>query len=99
MFYFGFKFALDYPEDENPKDVFKSIFCILFGAFAAANASSFGPSTAKAIQAAGRIFGIMDLPSNVDATKSVTGSIKVDKDFKGRIEFRNVWFRYPSRLN
>ena len=90
---------MDYKDEETFKDVFKSIFCIMFGAFAAANASSFGPSTAKAMQAAARIFGIIDVPSNVDATVSHPGALSIGDDFVGKIEFKNVWFRYPSRLN
>ena len=38
VFYFGFKFAMDYPDSETFQGVFKAIFAIMFGAFAAANA-------------------------------------------------------------
>lgn len=54
----------------------------------------------KANAAAIRIFGIMDQISHIDA-------VQIDKDDKlkrikmgglsGKIEFKNVWFRYPTR--
>ena len=50
--------------------------------------------------AATRIFKIKEYPSSIDA-------IAIDKDYKkksldldsvlGKIEFKNVWFRYPTR--
>jgi len=54
----------------------------------------------KAVAAAERIFGIIEHPSTINA-------IEIDQDttykrlplesVKGKIEFRNVWFRYPTR--
>ena len=42
------------------KDVFTSIFVIMFGAFAAGQAQQFGPSAGKGLKAANRIFCIID---------------------------------------
>lgn len=53
----------------------------------------------KAKAAADRIFRIIEYPSEINAIemeKQQTGK-KVPKDFEGRIEFDNVWFRYPTR--
>ena len=76
------------------------MFCILFGASQAGNASAAGPDVGKAAAAAGRIFKIVDEPSSIDAVSmdSDPTKKKIEKveDIKGK-EFKNVWFRYPSR--
>lgn len=54
----------------------------------------------KAFSAARKIFAIMDEPSKIDAKaisqKSDTVKIKPE-NMKGKIEFKDVWFRYPTR--
>lgn len=86
----------------NPKDVFISLFAILFGAMHAGTAFSMGPDIGKAQLAATKIFNIIEYPSKINAIqmdreKSVK---RLDKDsVKGKIEFRDVWFRYPTRKN
>jgi ATP-binding cassette subfamily B (MDR/TAP) protein 1 len=51
--------------------------------------------------AAEKIFKMINTPSKIDALadddKKV--SAKIDENFRGEIEFKNVWFRYPSRLD
>ena len=72
----------------------------MFGAMAAGQAQQFGPDLGKAKTAAAKIFGIMDLPSKINAMEVMEGAKKVDPaTFKGEIEFQNVWFRYPTRRN
>lgn len=78
-------------------DMFLAMFSITFGAFSAAQASSMGPDLAKGVDAAEKIFKIVETPSEIDAiednfTKKAAGGIR------GEIEFRDVWFRYPERL-
>jgi ABC-type bacteriocin/lantibiotic exporter with double-glycine peptidase domain len=44
----------------------------------------------------------MDIPSEINAMDKETNKGKVvadSKTFKGKIEFQNVWFRYPTRKN
>jgi ATPase subunit of ABC transporter with duplicated ATPase domains len=56
----------------------------------------------KAKTAAGNIFTIMDIESEINAMDKRTNGEKVRCDpatFKGEIEFQNVWFRYPTRKN
>lgn len=50
------------------------------------------PSVSKAKQAARTVFGIIEEPSTIDPKQS--GNIV---DLHGCIEFRNIFFRYPSR--
>jgi len=52
----------------------------------------------KAKIAAERVFKIIDYPSQIDARASEKTGIKVNTStFLGKIEFKNVWFRYPRR--
>ena len=53
----------------------------------------------KALKAAVKIFNIMDEPSACDATVQDDTKINISVDFIGKIEFKDVWFRYPSRKN
>jgi ABC-type multidrug transport system fused ATPase/permease subunit len=42
----------------------------------------------------------MDVPSEINAMEAQGAKRSVDpSSFKGEIEFRNVWFRYPTRKN
>jgi ATP-binding cassette subfamily B protein len=50
------------------------------------------PSVSKAKQAARTVFGIIEEPSTIDPKQP--GNIV---DLNGCIEFRNIFFRYPSR--
>lgn len=56
-------------EDNNPDEVFVAIFAMMFGAMAAGQAQQFGPDLGKAKQAAAKIFGIMDIPSEINAVE------------------------------
>ena len=61
---------------------------------------SMGPDIAKANIAATKIFKIIEQPSEIDALSLNKDSTKkriTVADIKGKIEFRNVWFRYPTR--
>jgi ATP-binding cassette, subfamily B (MDR/TAP), member 1 len=84
----------------NPVDVFTALFAIMFGASHMGSASAFGPDMGKAMAAAKRIFKIKEYPSQIDAIQINEDSEKIRLDLnkvEGRIEFKNVWFRYPTR--
>lgn len=55
----------------------------------------------KAESAAASIFKIIEYPSEINAIaidKDTTAKRILDtNEIKGKIEFRNVWFRYPTR--
>lgn len=52
----------------------------------------------KAKIAAERVFKIIDLPSTIDARQTTKDGVKVNMEtFVGKIEFKDVWFRYPRR--
>lgn len=74
---------------------------MMFGAQQAGNSQQFGPDMGKATSAAKKIFAIMDEPSKIDAIAiDEEGGKKTrirPQDLTGKIEFKNVWFRYPTR--
>lgn len=79
-------------------DVMAALFAIMFAGMQAGNAAAFGPDMGKAKIASERVFGIIDFPSSIDARASAEKGIKVNMEtFKGKVEFKDVWFRYPRR--
>ena len=100
MFYGAGKFIKSDPENIKVENVMIALFAIMFGASQAGSASAFGPDIGKASAAPKRIFGIIEHTSPINAVKDIdnTEKIKLNKaDVKGKIEFKNVWFRYPTR--
>lgn len=72
----------------------------MFGASHGGTAAGFGPDMGKAEAAAERVFKIIDQPSTIDAIAMNSDSTKIRLDITkvvGKIEFRDVWFRYPTR--
>jgi len=83
----------------NFQEMNLAMFVFIFGAFTAAQSMAMGPDVAKATKAAMKIFGIVRRPSAVDTGNIPKGAKPVpEKGFQGKIEFKDVWFRYPTRL-
>lgn len=73
---------------------------MMFGSFAAGQANQYGPDMGKAKKSGTTIFTYIDIPSKINAVDIPKEAISVDPaKFKGEIEFKNVWFRYPTRKN
>jgi ABC-type multidrug transport system fused ATPase/permease subunit len=54
----------------------------------------------KAKKAAVKIFSYIDQGTKINGVDIPTDKITIDKStFKGEIEFRDIWFRYPTRKN
>ena len=86
--------------DLDPSKIFMALFAIMFGASHAGSASGWAPDAGKATQAAKRIFGVIEHPSQINAVEMNNDTSKKNLDpesVKGKIEFKNVWFRYPTR--
>lgn len=85
----------------NPENVLVALFAIMFGASHAGTAQSFGPDIGKARGAADKIFKIIEYPSKIDAIAIDEEKDKIripdTEKLQGRIEFKDVWFRYPTR--
>ena len=102
LFFFGgllINITKDDGEDAiKATSVFSAIFPILFGAFQAANAASAFSDVGKAEAAAEKIFKIIQYPSTINAvTMDEDKTKKSAENLNGVIEFKNVWFRYPTR--
>lgn len=99
MFYGAGKIMESNPEIKMD-DIMISLMAIMFGASQAGSAAAFGPDMAKAMAAADRIFGIVESKSEINAVEMDTDSSKKRlnlADVKGHIQFKDVWFRYPTR--
>lgn len=106
MFFAAGKFIDAYKDPKTgistlePEFVFMAIFALMFGAQHAGFATAFGPDNGKCLVAAKRIFAIQEHPSQLNAVEDDKNAQKKPlrlEDVKGKIEFRNVWFRYPTR--
>ena len=86
--------------DVDPADVFLAMFAIMMGSIHVGTATAFGPDIKKAMTAATRIFSILDTPSKIDAVAMDNDKAKIRLDLsniQGKIQFKDVWFRYPTR--
>ena len=96
LFYVGALFVKNL--NISSEDIFLAIFIIMFSSFGAGQAQQFAPSASKGKKAANRIYSIIDEVSELDPFIKNDGEIEATSDtFKGDIEFRDVWFRYPTR--
>ena len=76
-------------------DMLKCMYSILFGAIGAAQASSMAGDTAEGNKAAIKIYKTLDKETKI---MGHTGSNnRMENSVKGHIEFKNVWFKYPTR--
>ena len=79
------------------EEMYIALFSLMFGAFTAGQASQFGPDIAKAKLAAYKIFKMMLVPSEIDPLADSEKDKKMQQEIQGQIEFRDIWFRYPTR--
>lgn len=81
--------------NEYPINTYISIFILLMASLSSGAEVSNAPSKDKAIVAAQKIFGIIDEKSKVDIRKK-EGELIIKR---GEIEFCDIKFIYPSRLD
>lgn len=78
------------------EDVFTPVFALMFGAFGAANAQTFAADASAGNKATTNMLKMIDSGTKIDPMD--TGGEQIDfEKFQGRIEFRNVHFKYPTR--
>ena len=94
IFYIGARFLTNPDTGVDFQGMLQSIFGIMFAAMGAGNAMHFAPDLGAATNAAIDIFKILDTKPAIDVDDPKQN---VRKPIKGDIEFRNVWFKYPSR--
>ena len=92
LFYVGALFIRD--DGLSFQDMFQSIMAIMLACMAAGNALQFAPDVGAARSAAKSIFEILDTKPVIDIDDP---NQTVRKPVTGKIEFKNIWFKYPSR--
>ena len=75
-------------------EMFRAVFALMFGAYGAGQAQSFAPDMGAGNAAAGKIFKVINEPSRIDPFAKE--GMFINK-IEGRIEFKDVWFKYPTR--
>ncbi|GBL74148.1 Multidrug resistance protein 1 [Araneus ventricosus] len=76
-------------------DVYRVFFAMAFSAVSVGQWTSYLPDYAKAKLSAGLVFHLIKLVPNIDSSSK--GGIR--PEVKGKIDFIDVKFRYPSRRN
>lgn len=59
-------------------------------------AGFFGPDFFASVKSAKAVLDILEYPTKIDAVAmNYNPNLKNPENLKGKIEFKNVWFRYP----
>ncbi|KAL4480240.1 hypothetical protein ABPG74_020756 [Tetrahymena malaccensis] len=102
ILYCGSIFTQDY--GVSAKDMFVSVFSVLFAAFGIGFNNQYIPDIAMAINSANNLFDILNQKDEVQicqeqAQQQILKPIvqQTEQAIQGNIEFRNVSFKYPSR--
>jgi ABC-type multidrug transport system fused ATPase/permease subunit len=77
----------------NSEQVFTGCYVVFVGAIGSGVSLSQMPSVSKAQQAARQVFGIIEEPSVIHPQQKGVKPVEM----AGSIEFKNLYFRYPSR--
>jgi len=78
-------------------NMMKAMFSILFAAFGLGQAQQYVGDYSKAKIAIDSVFSILDAPSTINPLDEENKKKKDASQIKGKIEFRNVCFHYPTR--
>jgi len=92
LFYLGARFIRD--DGLSFQGMFQSVMAIMMACMAAGNALQLAPDVGAAKNAAINVFAILDKKPSIDLDDPKQ---TVRNPVRGNIEFRNVWFKYPSR--
>ncbi|CAH8543987.1 unnamed protein product [Dicrocoelium dendriticum] len=74
-------------------NVFRTFAVMNMGAQSLGRSASFGPDAKKALASAKGILATIDRPSQIPLDQGIVPSIP----FSGRVSFKHVYFRYPTR--
>jgi ABC-type multidrug transport system fused ATPase/permease subunit len=97
LYYISAQLYYHYPKMSS-EDIWLAQFAIMFACMNIGNATQFGPDAGRALGAAIKIFKITNTPTYIDPLAENKNEAQIDKKvFRGEIEFRDVWFRYPTR--
>ncbi|KAA0703057.1 Multidrug resistance protein 1 [Triplophysa tibetana] len=93
-FWYGTKLSVDEPENYTIGRVITVFFCVMIGAFSLGQGAPNLESIAMARGAAYEVYKTIDMPRPIDSSSK--DGHKPDS-VKGDIEFKNIYFNYPSR--
>ncbi|KAG8658133.1 ABC transporter B family member 15 [Manihot esculenta] len=79
----------------SPEHLFQAFLILLFTAYVIAEAGSMTNDLSKGGNAVRSVFAILDRKSEIDPDHS--WGLDVKKRIKGHIDFKNVFFAYPTR--
>ncbi|KIY73235.1 ste6-like protein [Cylindrobasidium torrendii FP15055 ss-10] len=94
IFWFGAKLVSELDIDTN--QFFIGLMCTTFAAINAGNIFNYAADMSEAKSAADSIISLFDSMPEIDA-RSPEGKLMDRATVQGRIEFKDVHFRYPSR--
>lgn len=77
------------------KELFQAFLILLFTAYIIAEAGSMTSDISKGSAAIKSVFAILDRKSEIDPDNK--WGLEIKRRIKGRVEFRNVFFSYPTR--
>eukprot|EP01022_Parablepharisma_sp_SALTPOND_P020295 TRINITY_DN364_c1_g1_i1.p1 TRINITY_DN364_c1_g1~~TRINITY_DN364_c1_g1_i1.p1 ORF type:complete len:1324 (+),score=185.08 TRINITY_DN364_c1_g1_i1:6701-10672(+) len=90
LFYFAALFLQKY--DDPPRETFIAVYTLLFSAASIGQIQQYAPDMGKAYSSLFSIFGILEQEPSIVPPQNPTKN-----PIKGRIEFKNVTFKYPTR--
>jgi ATP-binding cassette, subfamily B (MDR/TAP), member 1 len=79
--------------------MFTAMFTLMFGVFSFVHAMQGVQDKDKVVECARKMYAMITTPSPIDplAPSQKDKRFISEGSLRGKIEFRNVWFRYPSR--
>ncbi|KAK1795268.1 hypothetical protein P4O66_010446 [Electrophorus voltai] len=93
-FWYGTKLSVDEPENYSIGRVLTVFYAVMIGSLSLGQGAPNLESIAKARGAAYSIYNTIDAPRPIDSSSKE--GLKPDS-VKGDIEFKNIYFKYPSR--
>eukprot|EP00826_Nyctotherus_ovalis_P045944 TRINITY_DN5133_c0_g1_i7.p1 TRINITY_DN5133_c0_g1~~TRINITY_DN5133_c0_g1_i7.p1 ORF type:complete len:1278 (-),score=456.32 TRINITY_DN5133_c0_g1_i7:19-3852(-) len=90
LFYFAVWFMVN--KGDDPRDSFIAVYSLLFAAMSIGQMQQYAPDIGKAYTSLFSIYGILEQQPKVTSPKEPTNN-----QVTGRIEFKNVKFKYPTR--
>ncbi|XP_056618525.1 ATP-dependent translocase ABCB1 [Triplophysa dalaica] len=93
-FWYGTKLSVDEPDNYTIGRVITVFFCVMIGAFSLGQGAPNLESIAMARGAAYEVYKTIDMPRPIDSSSKEGHR---PDSVKGDIEFKNIYFNYPSR--
>eukprot|EP00826_Nyctotherus_ovalis_P054724 TRINITY_DN718_c0_g1_i13.p1 TRINITY_DN718_c0_g1~~TRINITY_DN718_c0_g1_i13.p1 ORF type:complete len:472 (-),score=134.92 TRINITY_DN718_c0_g1_i13:82-1497(-) len=90
FFYFAALFLKHY--DDDPQRMFMAMYALYFAATSIGQMQQYAPDVGQAYAALNSVYGVIDQHPGIESPEN-----PVNSEIRGKIEFRNVNFKYPTR--